>query len=103
MWDTVLREIGIRLQFGLSLQLFWETSGHFVEAQAYHIAHRGFGQVLPGTTCGSGKVVPYGQVVPVRSRGDLVRLIKLNILQRVWGPNPISTMFIIVIRESFNL
>ena len=38
----VLREIGIRLQFGLRLQLFWETSEHFVEAQAYRIAYCAF-------------------------------------------------------------
>ena len=34
---ALLREIGIRLQFGLRLQLFWETSEHFVEAQAIRI------------------------------------------------------------------
>ena len=35
----LLREVGIRLQFGSRLQLFWETPEHFDEAQAYRIAY----------------------------------------------------------------
>ena len=40
--ERMLREIGVRLQFGLRLQLFWETPEHFVEAQAYRIAYCAF-------------------------------------------------------------